>query len=116
MIRRIVRVCVPCATIAATLALSGCNSAGEGFLTGGTLGALGGMAIGSTAGHMGQGAAIGAVIGAIGGAVIGDQNARHEYAHSDYSWSRPGGCDGQWVYVGGSCGHEWVWRGDRCCR
>jgi hypothetical protein len=105
-LRRIVRVCAPCATVA----LAGCDSAGEGFLTGGTLGALGGMAIGSTAGHMGRGAAVGAVIGAIGGAIIGDQNERHEH------WSRPGGCDGQWVYVGGSCGNEWVWRGDRCCR
>ena len=90
--------------------LGGCNSAGEGFLTGGTLGALGGMAIGSTQGHMGSGAAIGAVLGAIGGAVIGDQNARA----SSYYGSRPGGADGQWVYVGG--GSEWAWRSNRCCR
>jgi len=92
--------------------LGGCNSAGEGFLTGGTLGALGGMAIGSTAGHMGRGAAVGAVLGAIGGAVIGDQNAR-----AREGWGPPpGGPDGQWVYVGGYGGSEWVWRGNRCCR
>lgn len=93
------------------LALGGCNSAGEGFLTGGTLGALGGMAIGSTAGHMGKGAVIGSVLGAIGGAVIGDQNAR-----ASSNWGRTGGSDGQWVYVGGRGGPEWAWRGDRCCR
>ncbi len=109
------------ACIGAACGLSGCNSAGDGFLTGGTLGALGGMAIGSTAGHMGQGAAIGAVLGAIGGAVIGDQNARAASYYNGgyyggYYGGRPGGCDGQWVYVGGCGGAEWAWRPDRCCR
>lgn len=107
MDRRITRTGLLGVALAAACGLAGCNSAGEGFLTGGTLGALGGMAIGSTAGHMGQGAAVGAVLGAIGGAIIGDQNERQSH------WSRPGGCDGQWIYVGGC---DWAWRGDRCCR
>ena len=112
---------------AGALSLGGCNSAGEGFLTGGTLGALGGMAIGSTAGHMGRGAAIGAVIGAIGGAVIGDQNARAERWSSYppppryYDCSPRSYCSdpyGGWVYIGDrGCGPEWCWRtGPSCCR
>ena len=99
------------AAIGFCLGLGGCNNAGQGFLTGGTLGALGGMAIGSTGGHMGKGAVIGSVLGAIGGAIIGDQNAR-----ASEHWGPVGGSDGQWVYVGGYGGSEWAWRGNRCCR
>ncbi len=62
----------------AGLASSGCNNAGEGALTGGALGALGGMAIGSLTGDMGKGAVVGAVIGGIGGLIIGDQNQRND--------------------------------------
>ncbi len=103
------RLCAGAIGLTAVAGLTGCNTAGEGFLTGGTLGALGGMAIGSTAGHMGTGAVIGSVLGAIGGAVIGDQNARysapiHGVGYSDHG---VGGPDGQWVYVGG--GQQWQW-------
>jgi hypothetical protein len=64
------------ACVLAAAGLSGCNNAAQGMFTGSLLGALGGMAIGSTGGHMGDGAVVGAVLGGIGGAVIGDQNAR----------------------------------------
>jgi hypothetical protein len=61
--------------------LGGCNNAGEGALSGGALGALAGMGIGSVFGDMGKGAAIGAIGGAIGGAVLGDQNARNNRSY-----------------------------------
>lgn len=60
----------------ATVGLAGCNNAGQGALSGGALGALAGMGIGSMSGNMGKGAAVGAIVGAVGGAVIGDQNDR----------------------------------------
>lgn len=60
------------------LTMVGCNNAGEGALSGATLGALGGLAIGSLTGSAGKGAAIGAVAGGVGGAVIGDQNERKD--------------------------------------
>lgn len=56
--------------------VSGCNNAGQGAVSGATLGALAGMGIGSLSGDMGKGAAAGAIIGGVGGAVIGDQNRR----------------------------------------
>jgi uncharacterized protein YcfJ len=56
--------------------VAGCESAGQGAVSGGAIGALGGLAIGSLTGSAGAGAAIGAVSGAIGGGVIGDQNKR----------------------------------------
>lgn len=74
--KKTIRTTLAAATIATAGLLGGCNNAGEGAVSGGILGALGGMAIGSTTGDMGKGAAIGAVLGGIGGAVIGDQNAR----------------------------------------
>ncbi|MBX3390179.1 MAG: hypothetical protein KF691_12095 [Phycisphaeraceae bacterium] len=61
---------------ALTVGSTGCNNALEGGLSGAGLGALAGMAIGSTFGHMGTGAAIGAAAGALGGLIIGDQNER----------------------------------------
>jgi len=54
----------------------GCETAGQGAMSGGALGALGGLAIGSLSGDAGKGAAIGAIGGAIAGGVIGDQNNR----------------------------------------
>lgn len=56
--------------------LAGCNNAGQGAVTGGAVGALSGLAIGSMTGSAGKGAAIGAIAGVVGGAVIGDQNER----------------------------------------
>lgn len=65
------------AGLAFAWALTGCNSAGEGALSGAAVGALGGLAIGSLSGDAGEGAAIGAVSGAVVGGVIGDQNDRN---------------------------------------
>jgi hypothetical protein len=56
--------------------MAGCNSAGEGALSGAGIGALAGMGIGSLSGNMGKGAAAGAIGGAILGGIIGDQNSR----------------------------------------
>lgn len=56
--------------------VTGCNNAGQGAVSGATLGALAGMGIGSLSGNMGKGAAAGAIIGGVGGAVLGDQNRR----------------------------------------
>ena len=57
-------------------ALTGCNNAGQGAVSGAGVGALSGLAIGSLSGDAGKGAAIGAVVGGVGGAIIGDQNKR----------------------------------------
>ncbi len=62
----------------AGLGTTGCNNAGEGAVSGGVLGALGGMAIGSLTGDMGKGAVIGAVLGGLGGLFVGDQNQRND--------------------------------------
>ncbi len=63
--------------IALTMAtVTGCNNAGQGAVSGATLGALAGMGIGSLSGNMGKGAAAGAIIGGVGGLIIGDQNNR----------------------------------------
>jgi hypothetical protein len=62
------------------LLATGCESAGQGAVSGGAVGALSGLAIGSLSGNAGAGAAIGAVTGAVGGAVIGDQNRRNREA------------------------------------
>jgi hypothetical protein len=65
----------------ALAALGGCETAGQGAVTGGAVGALSGLAIGSMTGSAGKGAAIGAVTGVVGGAIIGDQNRRkHQQA------------------------------------
>lgn len=65
--------------------LIGCENAGQGAVSGGAIGALGGLAIGSLSGNAGKGAAIGAISGAVAGGVIGDQNRRAEEAQrSDY--------------------------------
>lgn len=61
----------------ASMLLVGCNSAGEGAVAGGFLGALGGLAIGALSGNEGDGAVIGAVSGAALGGIIGDQNQRN---------------------------------------
>ena len=63
------------------LLLVGCNSAGEGAVKGGFLGALGGLAIGAMSGNEGDGAVIGAVTGAALGGIIGDQNDRNRGSH-----------------------------------
>ena len=60
------------------MALSGCDNAGQGALSGAGLGALAGLGIGSLTGSAGAGAAIGAIAGGVGGAVIGDQNERRD--------------------------------------
>lgn len=65
-----------------SLALQGCNNAGQGAFTGASAGALVGLGLGSLSGDAGKGAAAGALIGGLGGAVIGDQNERNaRYAH-----------------------------------
>lgn len=63
---------------------TGCETAGQGALSGGALGALAGMGLGSLSGNMGKGAAAGAIIGAITGLFVGDQNDRRSsgYSHS----------------------------------
>ncbi|MFT3686216.1 MAG: glycine zipper domain-containing protein [Phycisphaerales bacterium] len=80
------KVSVTALLAAAALAISGCNNAGEGALSGAGLGALGGLAIGSLTGSAGKGAAIGAVAGGIGGAVIGDQNQRKANQNTSTGW------------------------------
>ena len=64
------------AVILTLLAAAGCESGGQGALSGAAIGSLGGLAIGSVTGSAGAGAAIGAVGGAVAGGVIGDQNRR----------------------------------------
>lgn len=61
----------------------GCENAGQGAVSGGAIGALGGLAIGSFSGNAGAGAAIGAISGAVVGGVIGDQNERARQQQSD---------------------------------
>jgi hypothetical protein len=68
------------------LGASGCNNAGEGAVSGATIGALGGLAIGSLSGNAGKGAVIGAVAGGAGGAVIGDQNKRRDQESRRYDY------------------------------
>jgi uncharacterized protein YcfJ len=69
--------CVAGALLATFVALAaGCENAGQGAVSGGAIGALGGLAIGSLTGNAGAGAAIGAISGAVAGGVIGDQNQR----------------------------------------
>ncbi|MBS0196743.1 MAG: hypothetical protein JSR77_08295 [Planctomycetes bacterium] len=65
-----------CGCACAVLLSAGCESAGQGAVSGGAIGALGGLAIGSMTGSAGKGAAIGAISGAVAGGVIGDQNQR----------------------------------------
>ncbi len=74
-----------------SMLLVGCNSAGEGAVTGGVLGALGGLAIGALSGNEGDGALIGAVSGAAVGGIIGDQNERN--ARNSYPQRRSGYSD-----------------------
>ena len=76
------------ALASSALLLVGCNSAGEGAVAGGFLGALGGLAIGAMSGNEGQGAVIGAVSGAALGGIIGDQNERN--ARGSYPQQRSG--------------------------
>lgn len=71
------RTCLMVSLLAGATTLgTGCESAGEGAVSGGAIGALGGLAIGSLSGDAGAGAAIGAISGAVAGGVIGDQNKR----------------------------------------
>ncbi len=58
------------------ISATGCNNAGEGFVSGAALGSLAGMGLGSLSGDMGKGAAAGAIIGGLLGGFAGDQNAR----------------------------------------
>lgn len=71
--RRVTR-CMLAALIGASI--FGCENAGQGAVSGGAIGALGGLAIGSLTGDAGAGAAIGAISGAVAGGIIGDQNRR----------------------------------------
>ncbi len=64
------------AAAVSTGAMTGCENAGQGALSGAGLGALAGMGLGSLSGDMGKGAAAGAIIGGLGGMVLGDQNSR----------------------------------------
>ena len=65
------------AALVTVMALSsGCENAGQGAVSGASIGALSGLAIGSMSGNAGRGAATGAIIGGVGGAAIGDQNRR----------------------------------------
>lgn len=68
--------CVALIVLLPALLSAGCENAGQGAMSGGAIGALGGLAIGSISGNAGEGAAIGAIGGAIAGGVIGDQNKR----------------------------------------
>ena len=68
---------------AGMLTAAGCESAGQGAVSGGAIGALGGLAIGSLTGSAGAGAAIGAVSGAVAGGIIGDQNRRAQESQRD---------------------------------
>jgi uncharacterized protein YcfJ len=77
--------------LGAGVMLSGCSNGFQGAASGGALGALVGMGLGSLSGDMGKGAAAGALIGGATGAVIGDQNARagrnyntYTHRHNDY--------------------------------
>lgn len=69
--------------------LGGCNNAGEGAVSGGAIGALAGMGLGSLSGNMGEGAAAGAIIGAVGGAILGDQNERADRRAGGYAYDSP---------------------------
>ena len=63
--------------------LGGCETGGQGAVTGASVGALSGLAIGSMSGNAGRGAAIGAIGGGATGAVIGDQNRRNTQARNE---------------------------------
>jgi hypothetical protein len=86
--------------LSAILFGTGCESAGQGAVSGGAIGALSGLAIGSLSGNAGAGAAIGAVTGAVGGAVIGDQNRRTREAQ-EAAMQTPPPPQGTTVYVTG---------------
>ncbi len=72
---------------ATALCAAGCESAGQGALSGAAIGSLGGLAIGSLTGSAGKGAAIGAISGAVAGGVIGDQNRRAQQQQQDMRYS-----------------------------
>lgn len=72
------------------LCVCGCESAGQGALSGAAIGSLGGLAIGSLTGSAGAGAAIGAVGGAVAGGVIGDQNRRAKEEQQNMRYSGGG--------------------------
>ena len=74
--KKSVRFGLTAAALLAAGSLTGCNSAGEGALTGAGIGAVAGMGLGSLSGNMGKGAAAGAIGGAILGGILGDQNSR----------------------------------------
>src|SRR4051812_38706105 len=76
-------------SLALLVLASGCETAGQGAVSGGAVGALSGLAIGSLTGSAGAGAAIGAVTGAVGGAVIGDQNRRNNEAAAQAATKPP---------------------------
>lgn len=69
---------------------AGCQTAGQGAVSGGAVGALGGLAIGSLSGDAGKGAAIGAISGAVGGGIIGDQNRRAEQRQQEMRYQEGG--------------------------
>lgn len=67
----------------------GCENAGQGAVSGGAIGALGGLAIGSFSGNAGAGAAIGAISGAVAGGIIGDQNQRAAQSQQNMRYGGP---------------------------
>jgi uncharacterized protein YcfJ len=69
--------------VSTALVSVGCENAGQGAVSGGAIGALGGLAIGSLSGNAGAGAAIGAISGAVAGGVIGDQNQRAQQSQQN---------------------------------
>lgn len=84
----------PTARLAAAIAVGlialsagGCETGGQGALSGAAIGSLGGLAIGSLTGSAGAGAAIGAVGGAVAGGVIGDQNRRAKEEQQNMRYS-----------------------------
>jgi outer membrane lipoprotein SlyB len=73
---RAVRIGLLSVVLVSWSAAGGCETAGQGAVSGAAVGALTGLAIGSLTGSAGTGAAVGAIAGGVGGAVIGDQNKR----------------------------------------
>jgi outer membrane lipoprotein SlyB len=84
------RITTGVAVILSLLAAAGCESGGQGALSGAAIGSLGGLAIGSLTGSAGAGAAIGAVGGAVAGGVIGDQNRRAKEEQQNMRYSGGG--------------------------
>jgi uncharacterized protein YcfJ len=68
----------------ALVVATGCNTAPQGALTGGLLGAGAGAVVGNQSGNQGEGALIGGALGAISGALIGNDNERRRSTPNGY--------------------------------